>query len=60
MVLCFVLFPLCSNLCFSQNYMQGSIPASICNITGLQYLVGEFNLISGPIPTCIGALTQLK
>ena len=40
--------------------MNGTIPASLAEITGLQYVYLEENQLTGEIPAELGELTKLK
>lgn len=42
------------------NNLNGPLPDSICELTGLQRLDLFGNQLRGPIPECIGELTQLQ
>ena len=54
------LYPGTGTLLLDWNQIAGSLPNSICSISGLKGLsVGE-NLLTGDIPSCIGRLTDLQ
>ena len=44
---------------FYSNYLGGSLPSSLGNLTNLQQLNLTFNHISGSIPSSLGNLTNL-
>jgi len=48
-----------SKLDLNTNYLRGSIPPEIGNLTNLTYLSFYYNLLEGPIPAEIGNLVNL-
>lgn len=40
--------------------LSGSIPASLCSLSGLKYMVLNRNLLTGSIPSCFGFLVALN
>jgi hypothetical protein len=39
--------------------VAGTLPPSLCDLTGLQEMSMRGNIVTGPIPECVGALTKL-
>jgi len=48
-----------TGLDLSGNELTGFLPAALCNLTGLHLLYLQDNELSGPVPDCIGGLTEL-
>ena len=44
----------------SRNQLDGTIPASLAQITGMQYVYLEENQLTGEIPADLGAFTKLE
>ncbi|MCI60647.1 LRR receptor-like kinase, partial [Trifolium medium] len=42
-----------------QNYLNGSLPPAIGNLTRMQYMSIGINALSGELPKELGDLTQL-
>ncbi|XP_020867918.1 probable LRR receptor-like serine/threonine-protein kinase At1g56130 [Arabidopsis lyrata subsp. lyrata] len=49
-----------TNLNLGQNYLTGSLPPAIGNLTRMQWMTFGINALSGPIPKEIGLLTDLR
>ncbi|KAF2320636.1 hypothetical protein GH714_029301 [Hevea brasiliensis] len=44
----------------NHNYLTGSIPSSLGNLSSLEGLHLGFNSLSGPIPRALGSLSNLR
>ncbi|KAK8991611.1 hypothetical protein V6N11_062616 [Hibiscus sabdariffa] len=55
----FSTFPKLTVLDLSSNYLSGTIPADVCNLSRLTYLNLSSNFLSGEIPVSIGNMTNL-
>ncbi|KAL1221492.1 putative LRR receptor-like serine/threonine-protein kinase [Cardamine amara subsp. amara] len=49
-----------TNLNLGQNYLTGSLPPAIGNLTRMQWMTFGINALSGPLPKEIGLLTDLR